>query len=247
MPRFQVAVDDCDLAPAEFAMGESEPIVVARNGTVYGQVFRVEGGIELHFYHLWATDCERVRHALDAEHVAGLLRYEAGEWRAKYWYTAAHENTVCDASAGAQAARIFAEWRGPEVWISRGKHASFLTEAACHAGCGSDRCDQSQAMQVRQLINLGEIGAPMNGADWVGSTAWALGEKMKSNFSSELLEELDRSKGVIAVSSVRPGVKPVIGAASSTMDAIGVANAKTGKAIDRASRAVKSWLWRRLD
>ena len=63
----------------------------------------------------------------------------------------------------------------------------------------------------------------MNGADWVGSTAWAHGEKLKSNFSSELLEELDRSKGVI-------------GAASSTMDAI-----------DRASRAVKSWLWRRLD
>ena len=84
----------------------------------------------------------------------------------------------------------------------------------------------------------------MNGADWVGSTAWALGEKLKSNFSSELLEELDRGKGVIAVNSVRPGVKPVIGAASSTMDAIGVANAKTGKAINRASRAVKSWLWR---
>lgn len=162
MPRFQVAVDDCDLAPAEFGMGKREPKVVARNGTVYGQVFRVEGG-------------------------------------------------------------IVAAWRGPEVWISRGKHASFLTEAACHAGCGSDRCDQSQAMQVRQLINPGEIGAPMNGADWVGSTAWALGEKLESNFSSELLEELDRSKGVI-------------GAASSTMDAI-----------DRASRAVMSWLWRRLD
>ena len=74
MPRFQVAVDDCDLAPAEFGMGESEPMLVARNGSVYGQVFRVEGGIELHFYHLWATDCGRVRHTLDAEHVAGLLR-----------------------------------------------------------------------------------------------------------------------------------------------------------------------------
>src|SRR5262245_16687423 len=168
-PRFHISAGDCDLAPAEFLPGSAEPRLKSRNGTVYGQVFplpRQEGVgsfVEIHFYHLWAQDCGMNDHALDAESVYALVRADADEsrpeaWRAEFWLAAAHENTFCDVSNGARAAALAAIDRGPDVWVSRDKHASFLAKTVCSGGCGRDTCDGAQAMRVSNLINLGELG-----------------------------------------------------------------------------------------
>ena len=71
------------------------------------------------------------------------------EWEAAYWYAAAHEGTVCDASSGAAAAAVRATTAGPYVYVSRGKHASYLNRGHCKWGCGSDRCDPGPARAER--------------------------------------------------------------------------------------------------
>ena len=137
-PRFHISGADCDVAPAEFQEGLSDPKVKARNGTVYGQVFPVRRDgvagnfIEIHFYHLWGEDCGLTGHALDAESVSALLRADGDQWRpegwlAEFWYAAAHENTLCDMSNGATATALRALEHGPDVWVSRNKHASYLS------------------------------------------------------------------------------------------------------------------------
>ena len=240
-PKLNIAVGDCDVKPAEFESGRLEPVVKERNGTIYGQAFRVEGGIELHFYHLWGTDCGRVKHALDAEHVSALLVWEKQEWRARYWYAAAHEDTVCDRGSAARASLLYAEWRGPEIWISRGKHASFLSDAACRLGCGSDKCDRSERLVVEQVLNLGERGQWLHGGPWVESAGWPLKEKMGSDFPLELRAQLDEARGIMAAGPRNPAVQPVILAGSSTIDALEQANTKTGNALVQAKQKVKEW------
>jgi hypothetical protein len=242
LPRFYVAKNDCDLAPAEFERGRLEPVAKHRNGTIYGQVFPVDGGLEVHYYHLWTTDCGKIGHPLDAEHVSGFLGEDKGEWRARYWYAAAHEDTVCDRGAAARAGLLDAEVRGPQVWISRGKHASFLSEAACQAGCGSDRCDRSEPLVVAQVINLGEAGKRLNGSDWLLAPAWNLREKMGSDFPLDLQKALDGSKRIIAANPATPGVQPVIAAGNTTIDSLALANTKTEGALSKAHKATKSWL-----
>jgi hypothetical protein len=247
VPRFYVAKNDCDLAPAEFERGRMEPVLKQRNGTIYGQVFAVSGGMEIHYFHLWAEDCGKIRHKLDAEHVSGFLIEEKGEWRARYWYAAAHEDTVCDRGAAARAGLLNAEWRGPEVWISRGKHASFLSESACRAGCGSDRCDRSERLAVAQVINLGEAGNRLNGSDWLMAPDWNLREKMGSDFPADLQKALDKSKRIIAANPATPGVQPVILAGSTTIDSLALANTKTEGALSKAHKATKAWLRKHLN
>src|SRR5262245_61803282 len=100
-PTFMLSVDECDDKPAEFMPGSSIPEVIAKNGTVYGQVFQTGTFLEIHYYHLWSRDCGRLKHALDVEHVSALV--EADGLKARYWYAAAHENTLCNASTGASA------------------------------------------------------------------------------------------------------------------------------------------------
>ncbi|MCX6612424.1 MAG: hypothetical protein NTW74_16425, partial [Acidobacteria bacterium] len=246
VPKFYVAVDDCDVAPAEFERGRVEPVAKSRNGTIYGQVFAASGGLEVHYYHLWAADCGRGQHPLDAEHVSAFLTEEKGEWRARYWYAAAHEDTVCDRGSAAKAAMLYSEWRGPEVWISRGKHASFLSEAACKTGCGADRCDRSVRLKVSQLVNLGEVGNRLNGSEWALASGWNLREKMGSDFPAELRKELDASKRIISANPGKPGVQPVIAAGSTTIDALALANTKTEGALSKAHKSVKSWLKKHL-
>jgi hypothetical protein len=243
LPRFHVAVGDCDMKPAEFERGQSKPVLKARNGTIHGQVFPVEGGVEVHYYHLWSNDCGRIQHPLDAEHVSGLLVQMKGEWRAQYWYSAAHEDTICDRGLAARASEIYAEWRGPDVWVSRGKHASFLSEAACRLGCGSDKCDRSERLVVQKIVNLGEPGKLADGMDWVRSDAWPLREKMGSDFPLTLRSSLDDSRGIIAVTTPnRIVAQPVILAGSSTIDALSTANAKTEGALAKSKKKVKAWL-----
>src|SRR5689334_19512847 len=70
LPEFRISTDDCDGSPAEFVPGASTPVPLAKNGTIYGQVFRHRGdgstsaALEVHYYHLWTRDCGRLGHAL---------------------------------------------------------------------------------------------------------------------------------------------------------------------------------------
>ena len=92
VPVFHVSADDCAGLPAEFTPDSVRPVTAAVNGTIYGQVFRSGPYIEIHYYNLWARDCGSLGHALDAEHVSGLLSASDNP-RALYWFAAAHQAT----------------------------------------------------------------------------------------------------------------------------------------------------------
>ncbi len=251
-PRFMVGQGDCSDAPSEFKADVKRPTVQAQNGTIYGQVFPEKGAagreVEIHYYHLWRTDCGRHGHALDAEHVSALVRESAGAWTALYWYAAAHENTVCDVSQIARASTLGAAHGGPVVWISPGKHASYFDQAMCEKGCGADRCERMVPLRVQAIINLGEVGHPMNGSVFVASKRWPLREKMEtSNFPAETLARVDGlpageiawfhtgrhpAQGVIAVSSTTEDALAKGGA--ETSDALATGDAHTSKALATA-------------
>jgi hypothetical protein len=246
LPTFMVASEDCDRLPAEFVAGSSKPSVVAKNGTVYGQVSRHSASesetlLELHYYHLWSRDCGRVGHKLDPEHVSVLLTADhpsrpANAWRARYWYAAAHENTLCDASNAAQAATIDAEDHGATVWISSGKHASFLSELKCRLGCGENRCKSMKLMQTRSVINIGETGAPMNGAVWAQSDEWSLKSKMQSDFSEHVMVSLEESEQqIISPKIPPPPTQALLLSGNSTFTALMTG---TGKALRHTSKSL---------
>jgi len=249
-PAFQVSANECDVLPAEFTPGISEPKVRARNGTIYGRVTPAAGGsgraaagyfVEIQYFHLWSRDCGRMlAHELDAEHVSALvgadsLKRPAKEWQAVHWYAGAHEDTLCDNSAGIAAATVGAEHAGPYVWISRGKHASYLTLRRCAQGCRADDCDNTERMRVRQIINLGEPGAALHGAVWVSSSRWNLSAKLlKTDFNPEAVAELDRN-GMLNRRGLRP-VKEIVGAGSDTSTAVGTANKHTRNSVRESLR-----------
>jgi hypothetical protein len=212
-PRFMVSSDDCSLRPAEFFPFQANPVVQQENGTIYGQAFPRAGHVdqvELHYYHLWRSDCGEMSHNLDAEHVSVLVsRAQTSEWKALYWYAAAHEDTACDASQIARASTVDAEQQGAQVWISRGKHASFLNGAICSHGCGGDSCRDMQPLHVPQLVNLGELHAPMSGATWIRSPQWPLAAKMgRGDFSEERLARVDRLAAT-NIAWANPGKRPM--------------------------------------
>jgi hypothetical protein len=279
-PRFHISGTDCDLAPAEFLAGSPDPQVIARNGTVYGQVFPVPGQsgdgsfIEIHFYHLWAQDCGMNGHALDVESVYALVRADRRElppqaWVAEFWLAAAHENTLCDVSNGARATALAAVDRGPDVWVSRGKHASFFVKKLCSAGCGRDTCEDAEVMRMSALVNLGEPGAPMNGATWSQSASWPLASKMIPRYTSAMMTGLPASGGVelLPTRDVVRGGRSTIKVAARTYGSLvsadrraeafveagatgavtGVAVAcnsaeKAGRQVKAASSATRKWL-----
>ncbi|MGH9586392.1 MAG: hypothetical protein ACRD3F_05535 [Acidobacteriaceae bacterium] len=256
-PSFMVGQGDCSNAPSEFVPDVRKPTVKAQNGTIYGQVFPVKTAgkaapasreVEIHFYHLWRADCGKHGHALDAEHVSALVRDSDGEWSAMYWYAAAHENTVCDVSQIARASTLHAVHHGPRVWISPGKHASYLDQAMCEKGCGADRCVAMVPLRVHAIINLGEPGHPMNGSAFATSKRWPLKQKMQtSNFPAETLARVDQlpateiawfhagrhpAQGVIAVSSTTEDALAKGG--SETSDALATGDTHTSKALSTA-------------
>ena len=266
-PRFMISRDDCSSEPAEFTPSQINPQVAADDGTIYGQAFPRagrDGAIELHYYDLWRRDCGEMGHNLDAEHVAVLLdRDKAGTWKARYWYAAAHEDTLCDASQMAAAATLHAEQRGPDVWISGGKHAAFLSQDICGRGCGGDECGHSKTLPVTRLINLGEPSAPMSGASWSASPAWPLAGKMqRSDFSrarTARLEGLAPGQIVWASPKKRPAQAAVLGgnqaiagaavslhatdaalasADDASISAVNHASANTGSALSATFRTV---------
>jgi hypothetical protein len=195
-PQFMTSADDCSGRPAAFVPFNANPVVQQEDGTIYGQAFphlRSAKEVELHYYHLWKSDCGEMSHNRDAEHVAVLvIRGDGTEWKALYWYAAAHEDTVCDASQIARAASVDGELHGPRVWISRGKHASFLSQAICRGGCGGDECAAMEPLGTATIINLGELTAPMNGALWAASPVWPLATKMgRSDFTESRIARID--------------------------------------------------------
>ena len=251
-PRLHITADDCSARPASFAPGIAVPTVLAEDGTLYGQAMPHASAagspqeIELHFYHLWRRDCGRMGHPLDAEHVAALLRLtdamrptDPGSWRAIYWYAAAHEDTMCDASHLARASTVNAEKHGAQVWISAGKHGSFLAETMCNHGCGGDRCERMTGLDSLPVVNLGELHAPMNGAVWSASPQWPgpLSEKMsRSDFPADRaarVDRLPRTDIAWANPSKRPAQAAILGG-NSTIDGALTGGNSTGKAISVA-------------
>ena len=267
-PDFMVSRTDCSIAPAQFAPAITKPTVMADDGTIYGQAFPRKhhpGEVELHYYHLWREDCGELGHALDTEHVSALVQLgkEPGSAVALYWYASAHEDTICDASHLARAETLGAKKHGPAVWISRGKHASFLSEDLCTYGCGGDRCDQMVPLKIREIVNLGEADAPMNSIVWLRSPDWPLQEKMgRSDFLPVRLARVDNSPQtdvVWANPSKRPAQAAILGlnagmggaaagaratdtalliSGDDTGAALGVTSSKTGNALSRSSRNV---------
>lgn len=246
VPSFYVSAGECDGLPASLAPGTDHPIVVDRNGTIHGRAFPLSaGGVELQYFHLWARDCGRAGHALDAEHVSALIERQAdGTWAARLWYAAAHEDTICDQSSGARASTLKAVTAGPPVFISRGKHASYLARGHCTRGCGGDACPLGQRLTVAALLNIGEPGAPLNGATWVTSARWPLGLKLQSDFASEVRARLDRSHGerIVALTAhLRAPQAPVLAGDTALDGLLHAGNAST-VALSTSGRAVTTGL-----
>jgi len=260
-PKFLVGSDDCSNIPAEFQPDNSTPLVESENGTIYGQVFPakdpVDGApaVEIHYYHLWRVDCGPHGHPLDTEHVSVLVRapqpdLASATWKALYWYAAAHENTVCDVSQIAHASTLHAEDAGPSVWISPGKHASYLNQALCEKGCGADRCENMTALAPAKLVNLGEPGHSMNGSVFIASSAWPLSAKMsETNFPAPVLARLGElpdshiawfnqgkhpKQGVIAISSTT--AQAIAGGGRDTLSGISTAEDSGGNALQKSYR-----------
>jgi hypothetical protein len=246
-PHWMVGKGDCSVRPARFAEATAVPTVVEDDGTVYGQATprRVNhGDVELHYYHLWRQDCGQMGH------VAVLLTRDGEDWKAAYWYAAAHEDTVCDASQITRASTLDAENKGATVWISPGKHGSFLNEELCSHGCGGDRCAEMDELKTGDVVNLGEPSVLMNGAVWAGSSRWPLMEKMqRSDFIETRIERLERlpvTDVAWANPSKRPAQAAIYGGNSAlngvavggrnTDTALVVANDKTGGALDKAQK-----------
>ncbi len=253
-PVFRISAADCDVAPAAFDESAAHPKVVARDGTIYASALQKKADwLEVHYYHLWARDCGKGGHALDAEHVSGLLQRVNGEWKAVYWYAAAHEDTPCDVSMAGRASFLDAERRGPYVWVSHGKHASYLSDGSCRAGCGADSCERTKELVARPLVLLNSEAA------WVRSSRWPLRLKMESDFNEALLAALaapDLNKLVAAKPYLKPAQK-FLGAGNTGIDATGgavgtgakhtdgslaLATKKTGGALGTATRSVKRFL-----
>ncbi len=274
-PTFIVGRQDCSNIPSEFRRGAHEPEPETENGTIYGQVFPSRTAVgalptaEIHYYHLWRRDCGAHGHPLDTEHVSVLVRASNSHlanatWKALYWYSAAHENTVCDVSQIARASTLHAEDHGAEVWISPGKHASYLNEMLCQGGCGADKCTNMVALAPGKLINLGEVGKPMNGSLFISSAAWPLAGKMaNTNFPAGPVARLNQlpdsdiawfnagehpAQGVIAVSSsteqaiARSGqntTSAISVAGDSTSSALSTSGDSTGNALQKSYRNTK--------
>ena len=219
-PRFHISASDCAGRPSSFAPDVVEPTPVARDGTIYARVFPVErrgepgAWVEVQYFHLWARDCGWNSHPLDVEHVSALVGAAsagapAQAWTARHWYAAAHQATICDASHGSRAEALDAVDRGADVWIARGKHASYLHRGRCRWGCGTDRCPDTVAMQPAALVNIGERGAPLNGAYWIASARWPLRAQMQSDFTPAVVARIERAEAdhIVAVHDVGKMVK----------------------------------------
>lgn len=243
-PRFFVSPTDCGGLPVVLRPGAADPAVEpSALPAIYGQAFPNGDAMELHYYHIWAVDCGRLAHPWDVEHVSVLVR----DGRARFWFAAAHQDTVCDAAHGARASTLHAETRGANVWISHAKHASFLSPSKCSRGCGGDRCDTvTREMPYSPVVNIGEAGRPLNGAEWTASKVWPFAAKMKAEFSAPLIAQIDR-KGVPSLDPAKIPVQSVILGGNSAIGGLEKAQSETGDALSISKKKVKGALGRARD
>jgi hypothetical protein len=246
-PSFMISATDCAVRPSRFEPDRIVPTPVASDGAIYGQVFPVtfpgvvplagSGYLEIHYYTLWDRDCGLRPHPLDVEHVSAIVTNPAGSNpQALYWYAGAHEKTACDISSGARAGAIGAEQHGPVVWSSSGKHALYLRKSMCHHGCGADSCDDDVELAKNgPIINIGELGAPANGAVWVASPQWFAADKMDSDFSPETIAILSAASGD-AVITVRgsSSLRGTIQGSETVLESTEIGARHTGAALDTA-------------
>ena len=257
-PTLLLARSECDGVPASFVSNLLAPRVLAKDATLYGQAFRLpsiddRARVELHFFHLWARDCGRRGHDLDVEHVSAIvsaatLESPMSSWLAEVWYAAAHEGSVCDASSGARATVIGAETSGPRVFVSRGKHASYLDRGQCKWGCGGDECGDDRVVVPLRIINIGEGDAPLNGALWIHSDRWPLHTKLGSDFEPALRARLDdpNDDHVIPLMQHRRGPQAPVLAGDTALDGLEVAAESAKGAFGTATRAVGRFFRRPL-
>jgi hypothetical protein len=258
-PRFLMSAHECGGLPAEFQAASAEPRVLDRNGTLYARAFPSEAArphdvaLELHYYHLWEEDCGPFNpHRLDVEHVSTLVTaqsFEAdtAEWVAQYWYAAAHEGTVCDTSNAARAEAIGAKVSGPRVWISEGKHASYLSDELCgQRGCGGDRCRDMTPMPVGPLINIGEVDRPLAGATWIASGAWPLAQKLGSDFDTTLRTRLEEGEPTVhaRVNGQWRTTQFSLSVGGDVLGALGTAEEQGGRGVAEAEQQTQSALGR---
>lgn len=247
-PTLLISAGECDGLPAEFVTGAKEPKVAARNGTLYARVspysLRPGEWLELHYYHLWGRDCGKNGHTLDAEQTAVLVERVHGEWIARYWYAAAHEATLCERSNAARASWLNAEKHGASLWVSRGKHASYLTQGLCSWGCGGDSCEQMRPVPAGKIINLGEKGAIAEGMSWVLAGRWPMQDKFGSNFPLELLDRLDREKGsrIVAREGAMYPIQAIALAGGETLDGLGTGKQHTEEALGTGKKQTQDAL-----
>jgi hypothetical protein len=245
LPEFEIATSDCDGLPSRFVEESAIPSSQVKDGTIYGQVspirFPEESGVflEIHYYHLWSQDCGRAGHELDAEHVSTLVWAPDAdrapeEWVARYWYAAAHEDTLCDFGHGTRAETLDAVERGPRVWISEGKHASFLSRELCNQGCGADRCDETKRLRPPQVLNLGEQGFPLNGATWIASNKWPLASKMQFDFDAPIVARLEAGSGILPVTNRSKVSRSVLRAGNSTLGSLELSGNHTSESLSKA-------------
>jgi len=245
LPRFYLSAGECDTAPSEFIGKGGVPVATARSRTLYGQATPAPHlgpeWIELHYYHLWSKDCGRGGHPLDVEHASLLIRGQGQQEMAVYHYTAAHEGTVCDVSM----ARKAAPGSRAEVYISAGKHASFLSQEACNRnGCGADRCLQPIEMAVSRVVNVGEREAPLPGQEWIQSSAWPFGEKMDSDFDAALLARLESEEGPLRTTKATRGAQRTLAVGSKPVAAVETGARHTDAALQTGASETRGFLKR---
>lgn len=263
-PRFLISTRDCASQPAEFVTGALEPVIAARNGAVYGQVFSpAPESVEIHYFLLWDRDCGRNGHAFDVEHVSALLASASAlqpeTAKASLWYAGAHEDTVCDTSSATRASSLGAEEHGPKVWVSSGKHAMFLSRSHCGRGCGGDNCDDAVELSSNApVINLGEPAMPLNGALWIAHNGWPVTQKMASDFPPEIITAVNAappeaiikvgSKGSRATRAVILGgdasLDGIANGARHTGNALSVADEKASSSVGGALKKAYRWVTR---
>jgi len=261
-PAFMTSAHDCAVRPARFKPADANPTVLVVDGTIYGQVFPISiNRVEVHYYMLWDKDCGRISHPLDAEHVAALISTDGGEIKALYWYTGAHEKTVCDISSGASAHAVSAESNGPTIWSASGKHALYFKKEMCTHGCGADSCDDDlELAPTGDVVNLGELKTPMNGALFVSSPKWLLSTKMDTDFPNEVIALIDATpadaistlrgrstiRGTIQGSDmVYDNIKDSASTGADHTDAaLNTANTQTANSLGKAKAATGNFLTR---
>ena len=238
-PTFMVSRTDCAIRPARFEPNHTDPKVLVADGTIYGQVFPAPGNrVEIHYYTLWDKDCGRMKHPLDAEHVSVLISLEPEEVpKELYWYAGAHEKTSCEMSSGGRADAGLLHDDHPAVWSSAGKHALYFQKEMCGHGCGADLCkDNIELPNAGAVINIGELNRPMNGSSWVKSSAWPLSDKMDTDFTRDVIVQLDAAPvGTMLILRGNRAMRGTIGGADAALDGGAIGAQHTGAALDTAN------------